>query len=229
MPKKKHRRRRAHHRRRSHSIVARRRHSNPMRYVARRSRRRNASRFGFGGLNTTDLLYMGGGALLNGVVARAVPQTLAPQYNVGWTGYGLNALVGAGGAWLLGKINRRAGQGAWIGLVVAVGQRIIAEKFGAGSAGASAGMSGDLDFDLGYYMSDPFPFAQGASAGPYAAFPGTPYAPMLPTANAAAPGRTRQTAAVVAATQPVTAAGAGTGSVATPGANPQAWQGGAWG
>jgi len=109
-----------------------------------------------------DLMWLGGGALANGVIARSIPQMLAPQYNVGLMGYGMNALVGGLGAWLAGRFNRRAGQGAWIGLIVALGQRIIAEKFGAGSAGASAGMSGDLDFDLGYYVSDPFPFAQDA-------------------------------------------------------------------
>lgn len=172
----------------------------------------------------SELLWAGGGALLNGIVARALPQTLAPQYNVGWTGYGMNVLAGSIGAWAIGKFNKRAGQGAWIGMVVAVGQRIIAEKFGAGSAGASAGMSGDLDFDLGYYLSDPFPYAQGASAGPYQNFPGSPYSPMLPTANAAAPARQRQTAALVAATGGPAAVGPAS-SASVPGA----WGGSAWG
>ena len=57
----------------------------------------------------SELLWAGGGALLNGVIARALPQTLAPQYNVGWTGYGMNVLAGMVGAWGIGKINRRAG------------------------------------------------------------------------------------------------------------------------
>jgi hypothetical protein len=201
----------------------RRRRSNPTRYVARR--RRRSSNPTFGGMSTTDLLWMGGAALADGVLCRAIPQMLAPTYNVGWTGYGLNALTGGLGAWLLGKFNRRAGQGAWIGMIVAVGQRIISEQFGAGSAGATGGMSGDLDFDLGYYLSDPFPYAQGASAGPYQPFFGTPYSPMLPTANAAAPARGKQTAALVAATAapPAPTSAGGTS------AGPAAWQTGAWG
>jgi hypothetical protein len=182
-------------------------------------------------MSTTDLLWMGGAALANGVACRSIPQMLLSQYNVGWTGYALNAGVGGALAWLAGRFNRRAGQGAWIGMIVAVGQRIISEQFGAGSAGASGGMSGDLDFDLGYYLSDPFPFAQGPSAGPYQQFPGTPYAPMLPTANAAAPGRSKQTAALVAATAapaaPVTTGPPSTGQSF----GPAAWggQGSAWG
>jgi hypothetical protein len=203
-----------------------------VRYLARHHRRRNAIRLGFGGFSSRDLLWAGGGALVNGIITRAVPQTFAPQYNFGWTGYALNALAGGAGAWAIGQFNRRAGQGAWIGMIVALGQRIIAEKFGGGSAGATGGMSGDLDFDLGYYMADPFPYAQGASAGPYAAYPGTPYSAALPTANAAAGARYRQTAALVAAgggSGQVAATGPATASVATPGAQPGAWQPGPWG
>jgi len=216
-----------HRRRRSHAIVHHRRRHNPGRFVNVRHRRR--ANLSFAGFNTTDLLYLGGGALANGVLARAVPQMLLPQYNTGFAGYGLNAVAGGIGAWLISKFNKRAGQGAWIGLIVALGQRVIADKFGAGTAGATGGMSGDLDFDLGYYLSDPFPYAQGASAGPYAAFPGNPYAPMLPTANAAAPARARQTAALVAAAAPAAPSGGGSSSVAMPGAQTQAYQAGAWG
>lgn len=182
----------------------------------------------FGGFSTNDLLWMGGGAIANGALARAIPQMFLPSYNTGFMGYGLNLLAGSMGAWLLSKFNRRAGQGAWIGMIVAVGQRIISEKFGAGSAAATAGMSGDLDFDLGYYLADPFPFAQGASGGPFASFPGTPYTAMVPTANAAAPGRWRQTAALVSAGAP-TVTGGGSSSVAQPGAQAAVYQAGAWG
>jgi hypothetical protein len=195
----------------------------------RRSRRRNAG-LSFAGFRSGDLLWLGGGALLNGIVTRALPQTLLPQYNVSWIGYGMNVIAGSAGAYLISKFNHRAGQGAWVGMIVAVGQRIIAEKFGAGSAGASAGMSGDLDFDLGYYMSDPFPYQQGDSGGPYQGFPGTPYQAALPTANAAANARQGQTRALVGGSGvPTATGGGGSGSVAMPGASPQAWQGGAWG
>jgi hypothetical protein len=230
-------RRRKHHRRRarSHSGHRRRRRTyalarrgNPSRYIMRRHRRRNAG-ISFGGFRSGDLMWLGGGALLNGIVARSLPQMLLPQYNVSWMGYGMNVIAGSLGAWGLGKLNHRAGQGAWIGMIVAVGQRIIAEKFGAGSAGASAGMSGDLDFDLGYYMSDPFPYQQGDSGGPYPGFPGTPYSAAMPTMNAAANMRQGQTRALIGGSGVPSATGAGTGSVATPGAQPQVWQGGAWG
>lgn len=224
---KKHRSRRRRSRSRHRSNAHRRRHHNPVRYMNVRHRRRhNAMRFG--GFSTNDLLWMGGGAIANGALARAIPQMFLPTLNTGFVGYGLNAIAGSLGAWLISKLNRRAGQGAWIGMVVAVGQRIISEKFGAGSAAATGGMSGDLDFDLGYYLNDPFPFAQGASGGPYASFPGTPYSPMLPTANAAAPGRWRQTAALVSAGAP-TVTGGGSSSVAQPGAQAAVYQAGAWG
>lgn len=215
----KHRKKRRTHRRRSHSYSRNRsyrRRSNPMKYMARRNyRRRRYSNPGFGGMpRGGELLWAGSGALLNGVLTRALPQTLVPHLNVGWAGYGLNILAGSVGAWGIGKFNKRAGQGAWIGMIVAVGQRIIAEKFGAGSAGESAGMSGDLDFDLGYYLDDPFPFQQGPAAGPYPSLPGTPYSGGGRfTSNAAAgPARMRQTAAIVAGTgAPVSVGPAGGG------------------
>jgi len=225
MAKRRHHRRRSSHRR--SSARHHRRRSNPVRYLnVRHRRRRNA--ISFGGFSTNDLVWMGGAAIANGALSRAIPQMFFPAYNTGFLGYGLNVLAGALGAWALSRFNRRAGQGAWIGMVVAVGQRIISEKFGAGTLAATGGMSGDLDFDLGYYLADPFPFAQGASAGPYASFPGAPYSPMLPTANAAAPGRWRQTAALVSAGAP-TVTGGGSASVAQPGAQTAAYQPGAWG
>ncbi len=132
----------------------------------------------FSGIGTKDLLYMGGGALVNGILCRAIPQNV-PQlaaYNTGIAGYGLNLVAGSIGAWGIGKFNRRAGQGAWIGMIVAVGQRIIADNFGSGAGAQSGGLSGDLDMDLGYYVQGDFPYPQGPSAGPYARLPGTPFA-----------------------------------------------------
>ena len=129
----------------------------------------------FSGIGTRDLLWMGGGALVNGILCRAIPNAI-PQlasYNTGISGYALNAAVGAAGAWGISKFNRRAGQGAWIGMIVAVGQRIISDNFGSGAG--SGGMSGDPDMALGWYDEGPFPFPQGASGGPYGRFPGTPW------------------------------------------------------
>jgi hypothetical protein len=195
----------------------RRRRSNPSRRMRMRTRtntiiryrtrgrrrsnpRRMMRRYGnpmFAGMTTTDLLYMGGGALVNGIITRAVPASIPQlmQYNNGVQGYALNVVVGGAAAWGIGKINRRAGQGAWIGMIVAVGQRIVAEHFGSGmaapaaaQAAATPGMSGDMDFALGYYTEEPFPFAQGAAGGPYGTFPGTPYAGQaaFPTTSASA-------------------------------------------
>lgn len=211
MAKRRHHRRRrsnphrAHRRRRSFLLAPRRSH-NPFH---RRRRRYHNPRFG--GFTTTDLLYMGGGALVNGILTRSVPQMLVPQYNTGMVGYALNVGTGALGAWAIGRFNRRAGQGAWIGMIVAVGQRIIAEQFGGGGAAATGGMSGDLDFDLGYYASERFPFPQG-SGGPYDRFPGTPYlAPgALPTAASAVhAGRAAAAAALPAAAAPAATAANG--------------------
>jgi hypothetical protein len=142
----------------------------------RHHRRRRRNPDAFGGMSSKDLLFQGGGAAANFLIARSGPAMLLPQYNTGLPGYGLNAAFGAAGAWAISKFDRRAGQGAWIGLVLALVSRFVAENFGSGSAGQTAGMSGDMDFTLGYYVSDGFPFAQGAG-GPYNTFPGNAYLP----------------------------------------------------
>lgn len=183
-----------------------------VRYRTRRANRRHYRRHNpgmrsfMGGFSGSDLLYAGGGALVNGILARSVPQMLVPQYNKGIPGYLLNVAAGGLGAFLIGRFNRRAGQGAWIGMIVAVGQRVISDNFGSGTAAATGGLSGDLDFDLGYYTSDRFPYPQG-NGGPYDAFPGSPYlaAPPYPVTSAAA---VRAGAAAAAAALP---------SAATPG------------
>jgi len=211
-------RRKSHRRRRSSSrglaLMNRRRRSNPARMNRhhRRHHRRNPS---FGGWGTRDLLWAGGGGVVNGIACRAIPNAI-PQlaaYNVGWTGYAINAAVGAVGAWGIGKFNRQAGMGAWIGMIVAVAQRIIADNFGSGIAGQTAGMAGDPEMSLGYY-SEPYPNPQGASAGPYSLLPGSPYSFGAPTANAAAPARA---AAAQAAAPALVAASAN-------GPQPGAWQ-----
>jgi hypothetical protein len=130
------------------------------------------------------LAKVGGGAV-GFLAARMIPQNLIPQYNTGWTGYVLNAASGVAASFLLGKIwNRDAAMGGYIGTGVAVLARVLVEKFNIGGGG---GMSGDLDFDLGYYVSDRFPYPQDAG-GPFLNFPGNPYlanAPFAPTSAAA--------------------------------------------
>jgi len=181
--------RRRHARRRSRGLFAmanpfrRRRRSNRHHYRRRNRRiaRRNPD---FGGWGWRDLLWAGGGAVANAVACRAIPSAI-PQlaaYNSGWLGYGINAGFGAAGAWLIGKFNRKAGMGAWIGMVVAVVQRMISDYSATGTVGT--GVSGDLD-----YYSEPFPMPQGSAAGPYPQFyaPGGYYAAGLPVA--AAPAR----------------------------------------
>ena len=128
-------------------------------------------------------LVVGGG--VGFLAARMIPQNFLANYNKGWAGYALNAVSGAAAGWLLGKFwSRQAAVGAYVGTGVAVLSRILVEQFNIGGGG---GMTGDLDFDLGYYVSDRFPFPQG-NGGPYDSFPGSPYlanAPFGPTAAAA--------------------------------------------
>jgi hypothetical protein len=132
-----------------------------------------------------------------------IPQNLMASYNTGYTGYALNAGAGIAASFLLGKIwNRDAAMGGYVGTGVAVLSRILVDKFNIGGGG---GMSGDLDFDLGYYVSDRFPFPQGAG-GPYDNFPGNPYLANAPfAATSAAAVRAGQGAA---AALPAGAAGA---------------------
>lgn len=181
------RRRRHHRRHRSHS----------------RGRRRNPSLRSFtsGGM----LAKVGGGAV-GFLAARMIPQNLLPQYNTGFTGYALNAVSGVAASWLLGKVwNRDAEVGGYIGTGVAVLSRVLVDKFNIGGGG---GMSGDLDFDLGYYVSDRFPFPQDAG-GPFPNFPGSPYlanAPFAATSAAAVRAGQAAAAALPAVAGPAQAA-----------------------
>ena len=142
-------------------------------------------------------LVVGGG--VGFLAARMIPQNLLANYNKGWAGYALNAASGIVVGYGLGKVwSRQAAIGAYVGTGVAVLSRIIVEQFNVGGGG---GVSGDLDFDLGYYLSDRFPYPQG-DGGPYAQFPGNPYlanAPFGPTSAAAVRGGQAAAAALPAA------------------------------
>jgi len=135
------------------------------------------------------------GAFAGFAGARMIPATLLKQWNTGWTGYALNVGAGLGTSWFVGMFDRTAGQGAMIGTGLAVLSRILVEQFNIQGAGM-----GDVDFDLGYYVSDRFPFPQG-SGGPYDAFPGSPSLlnPPFPATSAAA---VRAGAAAAAASLP---------------------------
>ena len=139
-----------------------------------------------------------GGGAVGFFGSRFIPQNLPmlAQYNTGFMGYGLNALTGLGISWALGKFwNRQAGVGALVGTGLAVLSRIVVEQFGTATpsatttapSSAAPGVSGDMDFDLGYYISDRFPYPQG-SGGPFDAYPGTPWLqnPPFPATSAAA-------------------------------------------
>lgn len=182
-----------------------------------RGRRRNPSLRSFTSGNLLPKIVGGGVGFL---AARMIPQNLLPSYNTGFTGYALNAVSGVAASFLLGKVwSRDAEVGGYIGTGVAVLSRILVDKFNIGGGG---GVSGDLDFDLGYYVSDRFPFPQG-EGGPYVNFPGNPYLANAPfAATSAAAVRAGQAAAaalpaVAGAGAPV--AGATPGGM-TPGVGP---------
>ncbi|MGH8135065.1 MAG: hypothetical protein ACRER4_01860 [Steroidobacteraceae bacterium] len=137
------------------------------------------------------------GAFAGFTGARMIPATLLKQWNNGVTGYALNIGSGLLTAWVVGMADSQAGQGAVIGTGLAVLSRILVEQFNVQGAGMG---QGDLDFDLGYYVSDRFPYPQG-SGGPYDSFPGSPSLlnPPFPATSAAA---VRAGAAAAAAALP---------------------------
>jgi len=171
-----------------------------------------------------------GGAAIAFFGARFIPQNVAmlSQYNTGFAGYVLNLGVGLGLSWVLGRFwNRQAGIGGLVGTGLAVVSRFITEQFGTATPSGASAMSGDLDFDLGYYVSDRFPFPQGAG-GPYMAFPGTPYLPGGAPITSAAAVRAGAAAAAAAPALPATAgAVAAAGPAATAAMGPATGGGGA--
>ena len=187
-----------------------------------RGRRRNPE--GLSSITSGGVVPMIVGGGVGFLASRFIPQNLPflQQYNAGWTGYAMNAAVGALVSYGLGKVwNRQAAIGGYIGTGVAVIARIVTEQFGGAS---NAGTSGDLEFDLGYYVSDGFPFPQGASGGAYQEFPGTPYlsaGPAMPT-NASAVRAGRSAAAAL----PAAAAAASTPGVS--GISNGRWQASRW-
>lgn len=117
--------------------------------------------------------------------ARILPQLLAPSYNSGWTGYGLNILTTIGLSWVGQKFaGTRAAQGLLVGGFVGTAARMLADWLG-GSSMLGGALSGDLDFDLGFYINNTFPLPT-TGQGPFLLQPGVQGAPMaaggVPTA-----------------------------------------------
>jgi hypothetical protein len=209
-------RRRNSHKRRRRSSHRRRARINPTRFAmnaprrrrrsGRRSYRRLARRRnpGFSGLGTTERLVpliVGGAGGFFG--ARLIPQNVPflQSYNTGVTGYALNAVSGGVVSWLLGFWKRDAMIGGFVGTALAVISRVITDQNATNSA-----MSGDLDFDMGYYVSDRYPFPQG-NGGPYPRFPGTPFLANPPFGGATAASAVTAGQAAAAAALPAAAAG----------------------
>ena len=183
------RRSRRSYRRRSNplfALTAPRRHRKHHRRARSRGRRRNPSMTGALATGTRLLPMIGGGAL-GFLAARMIPQNLLPNYNKGFTGYLLNVGSGVVASYVVGELlfkNRQIAVGGYVGTGLAVLARIFVEQFNIGGGG---GVSGDLDFDLDYYLSDRFPYPQG-NGGPYDNYPGSPYlanAPFAATSAAA--------------------------------------------
>jgi hypothetical protein len=141
-------------------------------------------------------LAIGGGIGYFG--SRMIPASVPflQPYNTGPTGFLLN--IGAGlalytAAGFVG-FARRFRPGILVGTAIAVAVRAYEGYMQPVAMPApAAAVSGDL----GYYVSDRFPFPQG-NGGPYDAFPGNPQLTTPPFATSAAGVRAGQAAAAVA-------------------------------
>jgi hypothetical protein len=117
--------------------------------------------------------------------ARILPQMIAPTYNTGYLGYGLNIAATLGLSWLGGKFaGTRAAQGLLVGGFVGTAARILADWLGASNPIGGA-LSGDLDFDMGFYIPNSFPLPTTGS-GPFLLQPGMTGSPSYSGGIAAA-------------------------------------------
>jgi len=175
-----HRRRRhnpSRHRRRNAFHFGGRRRRNRVRYVSapRYSRRRRHNPFLSVPLG--DLVVLTGWAVGGMAAGRILPQMVLPSMNSGLTGYGLNALTAVGLSWAGGRFfGARAAQGLLVGGMVGLAARILTDVLGSSQAGAW-GLSGDLDFDLGFYVPNSFAVPT-TGQGPYLLNPGITGSPM---------------------------------------------------
>jgi len=214
------------HRRRNYRFGSRRR--NRVVYMHARRSYRHRRHNPFLSVPVGELVALTGWAVVGMAGTRIIPQMVLPSQNSGIMGYGLNAVTAVGLSWLGGKFGgTRAAQGILIGGMVGLATRILTDMLGGTQAGAW-GLSGDLDFDLGFYIPNSFAVPT-TGQGPYLLNPGITGAPMqaggVPTMQpvAIAPGSGQAAAAAggVTAAQlaAATQSGAGTGP-----AEPSAWR-----
>jgi hypothetical protein len=210
MAKRRHHRRRSSghssHRRRHnpHRVHHRRRHHAIMLGARRHHRRRNPSLRGLAGGFVP--LALGGGIGYFG--SRMIPASIPmlAQYNTGAGGFLLN--IGAGfllysAAGFFG-FARRFRPGILVGTAIAVAVRAYEGYMQPVAMPApAAAVSGDL----GYYVSDRFPFPQG-NGGPYDPFVGTPSLSSPPFSTTSAAGVRAGQVAAAAALTPGAARGA---------------------
>lgn len=150
---------------------------------------------------------------------RILPQMLAPQYNSGLGGYGLNFVTAVALSWLGGKFaGSRASQGLLVGGMVGLAARILSDTLG-GSSALGGALAGDLDFDLGFYIQNSFPLPTTGS-GPYLLQPGISASPSVAGGLPAMPSAA--TVAANAAGQPSAAQLAAATSAGTHD-TPRAW------
>jgi hypothetical protein len=149
-----------------------------------------------------DLFATSAWAVAGGVATRALPEIVMPTSNVGFMGYGLNAVVAVGGSMLLQKFaSAKAATGWLVGGTVMLAGRLVSDFFGktlVTFANPLSGLGyGDPAFHLGLYQPWSFPVPQqtpvpfsyvGQPAGLPAA-PGAPVAvPVSVLPSAAASG-----------------------------------------
>jgi hypothetical protein len=163
----------------------------------RHHRRRNPSLRGLAGGLAPLTIGAGVGYFGSRMLPASIP--MLAQYNTGAGGFLLN--IGAGlllwtAAGFVG-FARRFRPGILVGTAIAVAVRAYEGYMQPIAMPApAAAVSGDL----GYYVSDRFPFPQG-NGGPYDVFPGNPQLTTPPFSTTSAAGvRAGQTAAAAALT-----------------------------
>jgi hypothetical protein len=209
--------RKRHHRRRSSNPHRRHHRSNPHRRHRRHTlmlvghrrhhRRRNPSLRGVVG----GLLPLGAGVVGGYFASRMIPASI-PQlqpYNTGFSGFALNGATGFLTYLVVKRWNRTAGNGVLLGTALALAVRAYETYMmpAAPMPAPAASVSGDL----GYYVSDRFPFAQGPG-GPYDPFVGSPALSTPPFSTTSAAGVRAGQVAAAAALTPGAAAGPGMAS-----------------